>query len=706
MECSVVRVGDGYRDSLQRAGHDRGAGDVAGIVSLAVKAVRFPLLWERTAPESIDRADWSWADERLDVLRARGVRPIVGLVHHGSGPRHTSLLDPNFATDLATFARAVAKRYPWVRDFTPVNEPLTTARFSALYGHWYPHARSPEAFFRALIHECRAVASAMEAIREVIPSARLIQTEDYARISSTPRLAYQAAFENERRWLSLDLLCGRVDREHVLYRHLHEHGVTPDDLAPFTRRPCVPDVLGLNYYVTSERWLDDRLERYPACVIGGNGRDTYADVEAVRGSTNPIGGHAGALAAAWERYRQPLALSEVHLGCTREEQLRWWDEAWRAAVEARQRGVDVRAVTAWALFGSHDWDSLMVEDRGHYEPGAFDTRSLPPRPTAVAGAVTSCAHTGSFEHPVLDMPGWWRRAERLTYGEAPPSSFPVPLRTPRPILIAGGSGTLARAFERACIARGLAYVRTGREELDIADAGSVARALDVYRPWAVVNAAGYVRVDDAEGDRARCWRENVIGPKLLAAACAARRSRLATFSSDLVFDGQRGAPYVERNTPAPLSVYGESKAESERAVLEAHPDALVARTSAFFGPCDEANFVRRAVRAFRSRRRFAAARDLIVSPTYIPDLVNALLDLLIDGEKGLWHLANEGAVTWAELARLAATAHGVRCETLLAFDAADMHYRARRPRYSALGSERGAILRPLDEALAEFALSA
>jgi dTDP-4-dehydrorhamnose reductase len=113
-ECSVARVGDAYHDSIRRTGHDRRAGDVERIASLGVSAVRVPVLWERTAPEGIPAADWSWADAQLGALRASGIRPVVGLLHHGSGPPHTSLLDPEFPEKLAAFARAVAERYPWV----------------------------------------------------------------------------------------------------------------------------------------------------------------------------------------------------------------------------------------------------------------------------------------------------------------------------------------------------------------------------------------------------------------------------------------------------------------------------------------------------------------------------------------------------------------------------------------------------------------
>jgi dTDP-4-dehydrorhamnose reductase len=91
---------------------------------------------------------------------------------------------------------------------------------------------------------------------------------------------------------------------------------------------------------------------------------------------------------------------------------------------------------------------------------------------------------------------------------------------------------------------------------------------------------------------------------------------------------------------APLNAYGRSKAEAERRVLDSDPQALVVRTSAFFGPWDEHNFVTQALAALGEGRPFAAAGDMTVSPTYVPDLVNACLDLLIDKECGIWHLTN------------------------------------------------------------------
>src|SRR5581483_2395647 len=104
------------------------------------------------------------------------------------------------------FAGAVARRYPWITDVTPVNEPMTTARFSALYGHWYPHARSDRSFVRALVHQLRGVVLAMDAIRQVAPAARLVQTEDCGRTFATMATRAQAAHERARQQLTWDLL--------------------------------------------------------------------------------------------------------------------------------------------------------------------------------------------------------------------------------------------------------------------------------------------------------------------------------------------------------------------------------------------------------------------------------------------------------------------------------------------------------------------
>jgi dTDP-4-dehydrorhamnose reductase len=710
LECTVNRVRDQYFSQMERNGHAERLQDLERFASLGIRAVRYPVLWERIAPDGIEAADWSWPDERLPVLQQLGVTPIVGLVHHGSGPRHTSLVSPDFAEKLAAYAGAVARRYPWVEYWTPVNEPCTTARFSGLNGVWYPHGDSEDQFIRALVNQCRAIVLSMRAIRAVNPEAKLVQTDDLSRTYGTPEMTEIANFFNERRWLAWDMLCGKIDPGHALWDYLLENGADADELLWFKDNPCPPDIIGVNYYITSERWLDHRPERYPESHRTQYRGVPHADIECPRVLATPTPGIGPLLQETWDRYGLPVAVTEAHIDANREDQLRWLVEIWNAARKVQQGGADIRAVTVWALLGSFDWNCLVTACHGYYEPGPFDVRGPQPRPTAVANLMRELASGRPLSHPVLQGQGWWRRPGRFL-------AKPVATRTavadiaersafrstfPQPILITGATGTLGRAFARICERRNLACHVLTRQEMDIADPASVEAAIVRFKPWAIINAGGYVRVDDAEGDIERCMRENAHGPTVLALAAIRHALRFMTFSSDLVFDGTQGRPYVESDKAAPLGVYGRSKADAERRVLDSDPQALVIRTSAFFGPWDEHNFVTQALGALDAGRPFAAASDQVTSPTYVPDLVNACLDLLIDRECGIWHLTNGAAMSWADLARRACAAAGIDDGRLEERTTGELGLRAARPRNSAMSSERGLLLPSFDDALARY----
>ncbi len=369
-------------------------------------------MWESIAPNDAAEFDWSWTDQALEQLQELGIRPIVGLLHHGSGPRYTHLLDSDFPNKFARFAAAVAQRYPWIDTYTPINEPLTTARFSALYGHWYPHARSDVSFGTALTNQLRATVLAMGEIRAVNPAAQLLQTEDFGRTFSTPQLSYQAEFDNDRRWLTWDLLRGRLPAPQVMRAYFEPLGSSTLDF--FLENPCRPDLIGINYYVTSDRYLDENLEAYPPEYHGGNGIDRYADDAAVRARVEGFAGVANAISEVWERYKSPIVLSEVHLGCFQQiEQLRWFKQAWDAANLALSRGLDIRAVTAWALLGSFDWDSLVTNCCGNYEPGVFDVSDDEPRPTRLAETIPKLVRNEVLPDSRIDDPGWWNQPSRL-----------------------------------------------------------------------------------------------------------------------------------------------------------------------------------------------------------------------------------------------------------------------------------------------------
>ncbi|GAB4091816.1 family 1 glycosylhydrolase [Flaviaesturariibacter terrae] len=691
IECTINRVGDRYLDQFALANlyEQPNAGHVA---SLGLRKLRFPVLWEKHEPVQGAPIDWSYAASQLDFYRAQGIDIIATLVHHGSGPKFTHLDDERFPELLAAYAQQVAERFPWLEYYTPVNEPLTTARFSGLYGLWYPHGRSDRVFLRCLLNELKGTVLAMQAIRRINPDAKLLQTEDLAKIYSTPRLAYQARFENRRRWLTFDILCGMLDEQHPLWNYFIRNGISETELRFFQEHPCRPDIFGFNYYVTSERFLDERVDRYPHLQPGGNKRHRYVDVEAVRVPVDEPSGLTVLLREAWERFRAPMAITEVHLHCHREEQLRWFRHVWKECSTVRREGIDLRAVTAWALMGSFGWNKLLTSTECDYETGAFDLRGGTARPTALARYLQT-AGTPSADDHLADDRGWWQRESRFLHQSIVPASQLARLRQERrPILIIGKRGTLGQAFARVCRDRSLEYCLAGREDCDIASPASIACALEETRPWAVINAAGYVRVDDAEEDAAACHRENAEGPLHLALACRERGIPLVSFSSDLVFDGKKQDPYLESDPVNPLNVYGSSKARAESTVLSAYPEALMVRTSAFFGPWDRYNFFQWVEERLRNGQEARVANDLFVSPTYVPDLVNATLDLLVDRESGIWHLANAGAQSWAGLAELVARELQLDRHLLLPSSAAEMGYAAQRPAYSVLGSERGSLM--------------
>lgn len=687
-ECTIVRLGDRWRDQAQETGHRARLADIDLIAGLGIRTVRYPILWENVAPDRPDRLDFAWTDERIALLQARGIEIIGGLLHHGSGPHYTHLLDPDFAASFADYAACVAERYPQIRRWTPINEPLTTARFAALYGHWYPHRRDYPDFLRAVVNQCQAIRLAMGEVRKVNADAELVQTEDLGKTFSTPALQYQADHENDRRWLSLDLLAGTVRPGHSMYSFLIDAGIGANEIAAFEDRTARPDLIGVNYYLTSERFLDERTHLHPGLEPGGNGRDRYVDAEAVRAiGEDPDVGLGPRLHEISARYATPLAVTEVHHGCTRDEQLRWLAHVWRTAETVRGKGVDLRAVTLWSLFGCVDWRSLITRDEGAYDAGAFDIRAAAPRPTAIARAAIDLAAGRPLDHPVLDTPGWWHGHGRGRASEC---------RTgPRKLLITGATGTLGQALSRVAGHRGLACHLTSRAELDICDPLAIEAAIAAHRPWAIVNAAGFVRVTEAEDDPEACMAANARGPAFLAVACRRAGIPFVTFSSDLVFDGTSSVAYRESDKPAPAGVYGASKAEAERAVAAAGGRSLIIRTSAFFGPWDRHNFASHVRAALGRGETFRADARTRVSPTFVPDLCHAVFDLLIDGETGIWHLANDGDLSWHEFARRIAEGAGFDPMRIIA----DEHGVAGN---TALVSERGRLLRPLDEAIAAY----
>lgn len=703
IECTVNRVQNNYFDQLQFAGHYSRDTDIKLLADLGIKKIRYPVIWEKHHPYAESEIDWSLTEKKLLQCRQLGVTPIAGLVHHGSGPKYASIETDKFAPELAKFARKVAEKFPWIEYYTPINEPLTTARFCGLYGHWFPHQKGNAEFLRLLINETKATILAMEAIREINPHAKLIQTEDLGKTYSTSLLQYQADFENQRRWLSFDLLMGKVTEKHSLWSYLMWSGIKPEELVFFQEKNCTPDIIGFNYYPTSERFLDENLSKYPSHTHGGNHQHKYADVEAVRVDLqNDEFGAKVLLEEASEYFGLPIAVTEVHLGCTREEQLRWLNEMHSIAIGLRNSGVDIVAITPWAMLGSYGWNKLLTEGGKSYESGVFDLRSEQPRATALSQLIKSFTEGEKLHHPILESKGWWKNDLRILYFQNNIRHISTEAKSSQPLLILGKTGTLGKAFAKICHLRGLHYELLGREDINLNDKAQMEQFIAKKRPWAIINAAGFVRVDDAEASSNDCYKVNTEGPGNIAALSKKYNFKFVTFSSDLVFDGEKNQAYLESDKVAPLNIYGRSKALAEKLVLERDSSALVIRTSAFFGPWDRYNFAHHVLSTAMGGSSFTAVSDQVISPTYVPDLVNASLDLMLDNESGLWHLANVGETTWSGFASSLVKHSGFNPSLIIPVSGNAMKFPAMRPSYSVLHSEKAILLPTLDDAIARY----
>ena len=294
---------------------------------------------------------------------------------------------------------------------------------------------------------------------------------------------------------------------------------------------------------------------------------------------------------------RPVAITEAHLGCTREEQIRWLMAAWRGAGAARVLAPTCARCAVGAARLAR-LGCLVTRSGVNYEPGAFDVRSTPPRPTALASVVRALATSGEAPHPVLSAPGWWDRERRVQYGAS--RSSHATARRRRPVLIVTGGGGLAVGFEHHCRARGIDAVCLDRTALSLGGAPALRRALARESPWAVIDASELVGVDQAEQLPLVCWRDHVGTVEVLCEALAdATAIPLVTFSSDLVFDGRQTRPYVETDPPAPLSVYGLTRAAAERIAASSGLHALVIRTGALFNPWDGAHFPARCLASLR-----------------------------------------------------------------------------------------------------------
>jgi dTDP-4-dehydrorhamnose reductase len=273
-------------------------------------------------------------------------------------------------------------------------------------------------------------------------------------------------------------------------------------------------------------------------------------------------------------------------------------------------------------------------------------------------------------------------------------------------LVIGAQGQLGQDLIRAL---GEGTIGVTHRDVDVTDGVALLQLLQAHRPAWVLNTAAFHRVDDCEANPALAMAVNAMGALNAARASRAVGARHVFFSTDYVFGGgparSRNQPRLEAEAPQPLNVYGVSKAAGEQLVLQADPQALVVRSAGLYGTSTSRKgwtFPELMLHLATTQPVVNVVDDQVLSPTFTADLADATVRLMRDGAAGLVHLANEGECSWYEFAAATFELTGTPAR-LEPQSTAQAARRARRPPYSALGTERaGARLRPWREALADY----
>lgn len=339
LECSAPRIAGGLRrDQLLLTDHwNRFEEDFDIAVDLGIRYVRYGIPFHVVARDA-RTFDWRWTDRALAALRARGLEPIVDLLHFAVPDDLSGFGDPGLPARFVPYVEAFADRYPWVRWYTPVNEPFISAHFSAGLGWWNECEASPAAFVRALDNAATCAVLAMEVIRKRRSDAIFLQSDACESFTaSTSATSAEAIFRQERGYLGFDLTYGRPISS-AMRAWLMAAGFTAARLRWFERHGSDQGcVVGLDYYEMNEHFVATDGSQSPAPRLG-----------------------LAALATRYyERYGLPMMLAETNNVAERASE--WLDKLWADALRLRSDGIPMNGFCWYSLTDQVDWDTCMRE---------------------------------------------------------------------------------------------------------------------------------------------------------------------------------------------------------------------------------------------------------------------------------------------------------------------------------------------------------
>lgn len=217
------------------------------------------------------------------------------------------------------------------------------------------------------------------------------------------------------------------------------------------------------------------------------------------------------------------------------------------------------------------------------------------------------------------------------------------------VLITGCNGQLGRALNKLLAGENIGIINTDVDTLNICNPQQVLATVTKESPDTIINCAAHTAVDKCETDKENAARINALGPKNLAMAAKETGARMVQVSTDYVFDGNTSIPYVETDIPCPQSVYGSTKLEGERAVMETLDKYYIVRTAWLYGEGN--NFVKTMLRLAKERDTITVVNDQFGSPTSAMELGRMILHIVDSGQYGIYHATCEGVTSWYEFAK-------------------------------------------------------
>ncbi len=386
IECSYPTINNGRtrRDQLEECGHyEHWKKDLRLVKELGIKVLRYGLPYYKIHVGP-DEYDWSFADDVMEEIQRLEIIPILDLLHFGLPDWLLDFQNPELPIHFAAYAKAVARRYPWVRYYTPVNEIYVTAKMSAKDGVWNEQLKSDRAFVTAMKHIVAASILATHSIAQCRPDAVIIQSEtaEFMHEAKSDQSA-EVRLMNKQRLISLDLLYAHPPDADV-YIYLTENGMTREEYDWFMKgEPPGYQVMGNDYYGRNEKILKPD--------------NTVSTAEDVMGWYQITRDY-------YERYKKPVMHTETNT-FDAEQNPTWLWKQWINILRMRADGIPVLGFTWYSLIDQIDWDTGLAEKNNTVNACGLYNLDREPQPVAAAyrmlleeyGQITIFPHGELFE---------------------------------------------------------------------------------------------------------------------------------------------------------------------------------------------------------------------------------------------------------------------------------------------------------------------